>query len=88
MGNQLELLLVKGLREAVGLRTVYASSGNPLITYIKGNYNGMVAKTVTGSTIYVIATPSITTSTGTLGSNIDVTTLSGKLLYHGQTNSG
>lgn len=65
----------------------FAASGNPLITYVKGNYNGMVAKTVTGSTIYVIATPSITTSTGTVGSNIDVTTLSGKLLYHGQTNS-
>jgi len=67
---------------------VSAASGNPTITYIKGNYNGMVAKTVTGSTVYVIATPSLTTSTGTAGSSIDVTTLSGKLLYHGQTNSG
>gem|GEM_PF-1244568 len=66
----------------------FAASGNPTITYIKGNYNGMVAKTVTGSTVYVIATPSLTTSTGTTGSNIDITTLSGKLLYHGQTNSG
>jgi len=66
----------------------FAASGNPTITYIKGNYNGMVAKTVTGSTVYVIATPSLTTSTGTVWSSIDVTTLSGKLLYHGQTNSG
>ncbi|MDP2103579.1 MAG: LamG-like jellyroll fold domain-containing protein, partial [Candidatus Gracilibacteria bacterium] len=82
------LPLVQGLREAVGLRTVYAASGNPTITYIKGNYNGMVAKTITGSTVYVIATPSLTTSNGTVGSSIDVTTLSGKLLYHGQTNSG
>jgi len=65
-----------------------AASGNPTITYIKGNYNGMVAKTVTGSVIYVIATPSLTTSTGTTGSSIDVTTLSGKLLYSWQTNSG
>ncbi|MDP2103795.1 MAG: hypothetical protein Q8K26_02645, partial [Candidatus Gracilibacteria bacterium] len=87
----LSLPLFKGESEGVTnslIPQVYAASNNPTITYIKGNYNGMVAKTVTGSVIHVIATPSLTTSTGTAGSSIDVTTLSGKLLYHGQTNSG
>lgn len=64
----------------------YASTGNPTLTYIKGNYNGMVVKTQTGNIIYVLAVPSIVTSqTGTL---IDVLSLSGKLLVNGQTNSG
>lgn len=64
----------------------YAASGNPTLSYIKGNYNGLVAKTLTGNTVYVLAVPSIITSqTGTL---IDVLTLSGKILINGKTNSG
>ena len=63
-----------------------ASTGSPTLSYIKGNYNGLVAKTITGSTIYVVAVPSIVTSqTGTL---VDVLTLSGKLLVNNKTNSG
>ena len=62
-----------------------AASDNPTLTYIKGNYNGMVTKTITGNIIYVLAVPSIVTNqTGTL---IDVMTLSGKLLIHGKANT-
>ena len=62
-----------------------AATGNPTLSYIKGNYNGLVAKTLTGNTIYVLAVPSIVTSqTGTL---VDVLTLSGKLFLNGKTNS-
>jgi len=67
----------------------YAASNNPTISYIKGTYNWVVAKTITGSITYIIATPSIITSqTGTIGSNFEITTLPNKLLVHGQTNSG
>ncbi|EKD30231.1 MAG: hypothetical protein ACD_78C00115G0015 [uncultured bacterium (gcode 4)] len=59
----------------------YASSGNPTLTYIKGNYNGIVAKTETGSMVYLLAVPSlITTGSGALDP--------AKFLIHGQTNSG
>jgi len=64
----------------------FAATGNPTLTYIKGNYNGLVAKTQTGSIIYVLAVPSIVTSSG--GTLVDITTLSNKLLVSGQTNSG
>jgi len=68
------------------LPKAHASSGNPQISYIKWNYNWLVAKTLTGSTIYVLAVPSIVTSqTWTL---VDVLSLSGKLLVNWQTNSG
>jgi len=64
----------------------FAATGSPTLSYIKGNYNGLVAKTITGSTIYVVAVPSIVTSqTGTL---VDILTLSGKLLVNNKTNSG
>lgn len=68
----------------------YAASGNPLITYIKGNYNGIAVKTQTGGTIYLIATPSIVTSqTGATGSGFDIiSALPNKLFVHGSTNSG
>lgn len=66
-----------------------AASGNPTIAYIKGTYNGVVTKTITGSTTYIIASPSIITSqTGTIGTNFEITTLPNKLLLSGQTNSG
>lgn len=41
-----------------------AASGNPTLTYIKGNYNGVVAKTQTGSTTYILAIPSLFVNTG------------------------
>lgn len=65
-----------------GIPEAEAASGNPALAYIKGNYNGMVAKTQTGSTVYyLLAVPSIIT---TLSGALDVT----KFLIHGQTNSG
>ncbi len=36
-----------------------AATGNPTLTYIKSNYNGIVAKTESGSTKYLIAVPSL-----------------------------
>lgn len=33
-----------------------------MLSYIKGNYNGMVSKASTGNMIYVVAAPSIMTS--------------------------
>jgi hypothetical protein len=69
-----------------GIPQTYAATGNPTLTYIKGNYNGLVVKTQTGNTIYVLAVPSIVTSqTGTL---IDVLSLSGSILVNNKTNSG
>ncbi|MDD5376734.1 MAG: prepilin-type N-terminal cleavage/methylation domain-containing protein [Candidatus Gracilibacteria bacterium] len=66
-----------------------AASGNPILSYIKGNYSGVVAKTQTGTTICILALPSIITSTGTVtGSGIDIANLANRLLYHGKTNSG
>ncbi|MDD2892132.1 MAG: fibronectin type III domain-containing protein [Candidatus Gracilibacteria bacterium] len=67
-----------------------AAPGNPIISYIKGNYNGLLVKTETGSLVYLLAAPSIITSqTGAIGESIDsVSNLSNKFFIHGQTNSG
>lgn len=67
-----------------------AAPGNPTLAYIKGNYNGLLAKTETGGLVYILAAPSIMTSqTGTVGQSIDsVSNLSNKFLINGQTNSG
>ena len=66
--------------------TAYAESGNPTIVGIKGSYGGrFMAQTQTGGLIYVLALPSITTNTGTLGGPalaIGVNTLSGTLLLN------
>lgn len=67
----------------------YAASGNPTLAYIKGNYRGMVAKTKTGGTVYVVALPSIISNTGiTNGGTIEMSTnlLSGTLLVQGGSN--
>ncbi len=64
--------------------TAYADTVTPGYTYIKGNYNGLVARTQTGNTIYLVATPSILTSSGSSGSILDITTLSGTFLYNNQ----
>lgn len=70
--------------------TAFAASGKPALTYIKGNYNGIAAKTQTGGVVYLVATPSIITSqSGVIGSGYEITTvLPDKILFHGQTNSG
>ena len=67
-----------------------AATGNPTLTYIKGNYNGIVAKTQTGTTsttICLIATPSIVVNTGSSLSGaiaLEITNLlSGSLLTQG-----
>ncbi|MDD5376946.1 MAG: prepilin-type N-terminal cleavage/methylation domain-containing protein [Candidatus Gracilibacteria bacterium] len=62
-----------------------AASGNPTLSYIKGNYNGVVAKTQTGTTTCILALPSIIVNTGTVNQNIALETnnlLSGSLLIH------
>lgn len=63
-----------------------AAPGAPSIAYIRGNYGGLVAKTVTGSITYVLAVPSIITSSGSTGNfiNIGSDTLSGTLLFSGK----
>ncbi|MDD2891988.1 MAG: prepilin-type N-terminal cleavage/methylation domain-containing protein [Candidatus Gracilibacteria bacterium] len=67
------------------INQAHADSGNPTLTYIKGNYNGMVAETQTGNIHYFLAAPSIITSeSGTT----DITLISSKFLVNGQTNSG
>ncbi len=55
------------------------------LAYVKGNYNGIVAKTQTGNTVYIIAVPSIISGTGTVGwtLKIESNTLSGSLIIHG-----
>lgn len=75
------------------LNQANAAPGNPLIAYIRGNYGGVVAKTQTGSTssttIYVLAIPSIISSTGSTGQTIEISAnvLSGMLLLHGKSNT-
>ncbi|MDD5377144.1 MAG: FISUMP domain-containing protein [Candidatus Gracilibacteria bacterium] len=64
-----------------------AASGNPTLSYIKGNYNGVVAKTQTGNRVYVFAIPSLFLFSGTGIITLSTTTATGFYL-HGQTNSG
>lgn len=47
-----------------GIGTAYAATGNPQIAYIKGTYNGVVAKASTGSRVNLLAVPNIVTATG------------------------
>lgn len=64
-----------------------AAPGNPTIAYIRGNYGGLMAKTVTGSITYVLAVPSIITNSGSSGTflTIESNTLSGSLLFNGKS---
>ncbi|MDD5376693.1 MAG: FISUMP domain-containing protein [Candidatus Gracilibacteria bacterium] len=64
-----------------------AASGNPALSYIKGNYNGVVAKTQTGNRVYVFAIPSLFLFSGTGIVTLPTTTATG-FHIHGQTNSG
>ncbi len=74
------------------LDTAYAAAGDPTVAYIKGTYGGVTARTIvpngTGSIVYVLAIPSIITSTGSVGiEKIEITSgdsLSGKLLFNGK----
>ena len=66
-----------------------AAPGLPTISYIKGNYSGLMARTVTGSFTYILAIPSIITNTGSSATPrielANATTLSGTLLFHGRS---
>jgi len=64
-----------------------ASSGNPLLTYIRGTYNGVVTKTETGSIKYILAIPSLFLTNGTGIVILPTNTLTW-FYIHGQTNSG
>lgn len=69
------------------IQTASAEAGNPTIAYVRGNYGGLTAKTVTGSTTYVLAIPSIMTNSGTVAGNalkIESNALSGTLLFNGK----
>ena len=64
-----------------------AAPGDPTIAYIRGNYQGLAAKTTTGGIVYVLAIPSIITSSGTTATGslrIENNTLSGTLLLNGR----
>ena len=64
-----------------------AATGNPLIAYVKGNYNSIAMKTQTGGTIYLLAIPSMFVNTGS--GSVALSTASATGFYiHGQTNSG
>lgn len=70
--------------EAALIPEANAATGNPVLAYLKGNYNGIAAKTISGSTVYLVATPSIITSqSGATGSGFDIINdLPSKLLVH------
>lgn len=71
---------------------VFAASGNPTLSYIKGTYNGITAKTQTGTTTCILALPSIISNTGSSTTpTIALETnnlLSGSLLIHKGNLSG
>jgi uncharacterized membrane protein len=69
------------------VQTASADAGNPTIAYVRGNYGGLTARTVTGSVTYVLAVPSIVTNSGTGAGNalkIESNALSGTLLFNGK----
>jgi hypothetical protein len=65
--------------------TASAAAGDPTVAYVQGNYGGLTAKVTTGSLVYVLAVPSIVTSSGTsIDGILNVTSLSGTLLFYGK----
>ena len=68
----------------------YAASGNPTLAVVKWNYQWLTAKTLTGGIYYVLAIPSIITSTGTVNIPIDIAsnTLSWTLITNGSQKTG
>ena len=72
-----------------GFPQASAATGNPTLTYIKSNYNGMVVKTESGSTKYLIAVPSLFLNTNINSWTITLPTGTATGFYiHSQTNSG
>lgn len=71
--------------------TAYAAAGAPSIAYVRGNFGGLVARTTTGSVVYVVTTPSILTNSGiTAGASVELknNSLSGTLLFNGKNLTG
>jgi hypothetical protein len=68
--------------------TAHAEAGNPTVAYVRGNFGGLVAKAVTGSTTYVLAVPSILTSSGSSGTPVAIGSLSGTLVFNGKALRG
>ena len=67
------------------MRTDFENNSATPTTYIQGNYGGLAAKTTTGGLTYVLAIPSIITSSGTTAGGllrIEQNALSGTLLFH------
>lgn len=69
--------------------SAYAAPGNPTIAYIKGNYAGYVAKTLTGGMTCILAVPSliVSQSGAALTGSVDFLSLSNRFLMHGQSNT-
>jgi hypothetical protein len=67
------------------VESAFAAEGDPATAYIRGNFGGLTAKTTTGSSVYVLAIPSIVTNSGTTnGAPVPVASLSGTLLFNGK----
>lgn len=68
--------------------STYAAPGNPTIAYIKGNYAGYMAKTLTGGMTCIFAVPSliVSQSGATLTGSVDFLSLTNRFLMNGQSN--
>lgn len=70
----------------LSINSALAANGIPTISYIKGNYGGLVAKTQTGSITCILALPSIIVNTGSASTPVIAletnNLLSGSLLLH------
>lgn len=79
--GSLENSLDAGLTDSVS-----ASTGNPTITYLKGTYNGVATRVSSGSTVNIIAVPSIFLASGSTGTIADAS--SRNFLLQGKSLSG
>jgi hypothetical protein len=68
--------------------TAHAEAGNPTVAYVRGNFGGLSAKASTGGMIYVLAVPSILTSSGSAGASVPIGSLSGTLVFNGKALRG
>jgi hypothetical protein len=69
--------------------TAHAEAGSPSVSYVRGNFGGLMAKASTGSSVYVLAVPSLlTNSGGVAGSSVTIASLSGTLQFNGKALRG
>ncbi|MFZ4461177.1 MAG: type II secretion system protein [Patescibacteria group bacterium] len=68
------------------IEQAHADAGTPNIVYVRGTYQGISAATQASNVYYVLAIPSIISSIGNPGDNIEISAnlLSGKLLFSGK----